>query len=287
MKRLNITLFLVLISIGLTAQTTSLKSKKGHEILPQKGDIALGFNAVPLITLGLNAINITGDNVGSPAHPGYISGFDQIISGKYFLSESMAIRAKIGVNTLRTSNSTFGPDLSSTETPQPDILRQTDITNKNTVFLGGGLEWRRGHNRLQGYYGGEAFLSLGNGDGSSKTNYEMEYNTENQDLGYFAPGDSRILEDKNGLVVGFGVRGFIGVEYFVAPKISIGGEFGWGMGLTTTPKGTNVTESWDGTDVTTTTTDGQTSGNEFQFQVDNGIDNQFGGSGAIMVHFHF
>jgi hypothetical protein len=38
---------------------------------------------------------------------------------------------------------------------------------------------------------------------------------------------------------GFGLRGFIGAEYFFMPKMSIGGEFGWGLayvknGATTT-----------------------------------------------------
>lgn len=277
----------VLITGTLSAQTTSLKSKKGYEILPEKGDIALGFNAVPLIELGLNAINVFGENVGSAAHPGYVSGFDQIISGKYFISESMAVRGKIGINTSRTSESSYGPDLSSNDTPQPDILMSTDISSTNNVFLGGGLEWRRGHNRLQGYYGGEAFISLGNGAGSDKTNYEMEYNTANQDLGYFGPNDARTLETKNGVEFGLGLRGFIGVEYFVAPKISIGGEFGWAMGFKTTPKGSVVTETWNGTEATTTTSEGISTGNTLDFQVDNGIDNLFGGSGAIMVHFHF
>ena len=78
----------------------------------------------------------------------------------------------------------------------------TDISNTNNVFLGGGLEWRRGQNRLKGYYGGEAFISLGNGAGSDKTNYEMEYNTANQDLGYFVPIDARTLETNNGIEFG-------------------------------------------------------------------------------------
>ena len=34
-----------------------------------------------------------------------------------------------------------------------------------------------------------------------------------------------------GLDVAIGARGFVGVEYFVVPKISIGGEYGWGIGF--------------------------------------------------------
>ena len=38
-------------------------------------------------------------------------------------------------------------------------------------------------------------------------------------------------EMKEGGSFGIGVRGFIGAEYFFAPKMSLSGEFGWGISL--------------------------------------------------------
>jgi hypothetical protein len=48
--------------------------------------------------------------------------------------------------------------------------------------------------------------------------------------GYQQVDAARALKRKTNGRIGVGVRAFIGVEYFVAPKVSIGGEFGWGVG---------------------------------------------------------
>src|SRR5690606_21841534 len=42
-----------------------------------------------------------------------------------------------------------------------------------------------------------------------------------------------------------GARGFIGVEYFFTPKISIGGEFGYTLGFQTEGKNVVTTEQWN------------------------------------------
>ena len=52
--------------------------------------------------------------------------------------------------------------LSKTTTSATSSLSNS-ATTKNIV-LSGGLEFRRGHNRLQGYYGGEALVTF---DGNS------------------------------------------------------------------------------------------------------------------------
>jgi len=72
----------------------------------------------------------------------------------------------------------------------------------------------------------------------------------------------------------------VSVEYFVLPKISIGGEFGWGLGFVSQGAGslTQVTEDANG-NVVTTTTDGPT-GSDFSLDTDNA-------GGALMINFHF
>ncbi len=87
------------------------------------------------------------------------------------------------------------------------------------------------------------------------------------------------------MTFGIGVRGFVGVEYFFAPKISIGGEFGWGINFLSTAKGSSETEVWDGTGVKTTETE---SAGDSQFHVDTdnlaGVDNL---DGSINLLFYF
>ena len=294
MKKVSLFFAACAISVASFAQTDVLKSKKGHVILPEAGDIALGFDAVPLVDFALNSVNIMNNTGQTAQHPGYVSGFNQILVGKYFLEDNMAVRARLGINTLRSTDRTYGNDPLTPSAVEPEnVLLQTSRVGNANYFLAAGMEFRRGHNRLQGYYGGE--LMLGIATSRTTNDYEIEYNQVAQDSGFIAPGSSRVLSQSNGVSLTLGLRGFVGVEYFVAPKISLGAEFGWGLGFVTTPRGTTETEFWDvlpGSSATTASqytreTEGNSSTRDFGFAVDNGASSILGGSAALTVHFHF
>jgi hypothetical protein len=272
-----------------------MKSKKGFVILPQAGDIALGFDAVPVLDFALNASDIM-SNAGTGAqHPGFVEGFNNVIVGKYFLKDNMAIRARFGIHTEKTTTKTYGDDpLADNPADAENILISTNKVAENKYFFAGGVEKRRGHNRLQGFYGGE--LLLGFDSESIKNTYEIEYNQEAADKFIIAEGSTRDLAIKSGMAITFGIRGFVGVEYFVAPKISIGAEFGWGLGLVTTPRGKVETETWGvepGSAAGATPTayteevEGAESKREFGFQVDDGSSRVLGSSAALNINFHF
>jgi hypothetical protein len=271
-----------------------LKSKRGHVILPEAGDIALGFDAVPVLNFALNAVNIMNNTGQGAQHPGYVGGFDQVIVGKYFLSDDLAVRARFGVNTLKLSDKIYGDDPLTPNAVVPvNILLQTSSTSFNDFFLAAGLEYRRGHNRLQGYYGGELLIGLGSQKVSN--NYEVEFNRTAVDSGFISNGSTRVLSDKSGVSFTLGLRGFAGVEYFILPKMSIGAEFGWGLGMVTQPRGSATTETWgiepgsgnQNPDRFETETKGNNGGSTFGFQVDNGSSRLLGGSAALTLHFHF
>lgn len=297
MKKVTLLLAAGIIAATSFAQDASqdvMKSKKGFVILPEAGDFALGFDAIPVIDFALNAADIMSNAGQGAQHPGYVSGFNQIIVGKYFLEANMAIRGRFGINTIVTSTNTFGNDPLTPNVPEPEnILLQTSKVGNANYFLAAGLEKRRGHNRLQGYYGGEILLGLNSG--STKNTYEIEYNQAAQDAGYIAPGTSRVLSQKDGMSITVGLRGFAGVEYFVLPKISIGAEFGWGLGFVTSPRGKVETEFWGiepGTSATSPSayireTEGNESSTDFGLAVDNGVSNVLGGTAALSMHFHF
>jgi hypothetical protein len=87
------------------------------------------------------------------------------------------------------------------------------------------------------------------------------------------------------MTTAFGLRGFIGAEYFVLPKMSIGGEFGWGLGLMSMGAGSVETESTDGASVGTQVIE-TTSASAFGF--DTNINNTlFGSAGSLRLTFHF
>jgi hypothetical protein len=61
-----------------------------------------------------------------------------------------------------------------------------------------------------------------------------------------ATGTQRTTQTREGMNVAIGGRGFLGAEYFVVPKVSIGGEFGLGAGIYRDFGGKTVTEGIDG-----------------------------------------
>ena len=181
----------------------------------------------------------------------------------------------------------------------PNVPAMTEDTWKsagNFIGLGGGLEMRRGKTRLQGFYGGDAMFwmyggkdtyTYGNGLNPSGTPPVTVANSTNfgGNMTMDTYGNAaRVLESKMGTTIGFGVRGFIGAEYFIFPKISIAGEFGWGLGISKTGAGSMTWESIDGTNVGTQTMETGTSGG-FWLDTDQ---NMFGtNSATLRLNFHF
>jgi hypothetical protein len=125
-------------------------------------------------------------------------------------------------------------------------------------------------------------LTFGGVTPNLKYEYELEYNAVNNGT----TATSRTLTSKAGSTFGFGVRGFIGAEYFFAPKMSIAAEYGWGLNLSSTKGSETVTEFWGLADANATvesnyeitTMGGKTS--NFGIDTDN-----LGGAIRLMFHF--
>lgn len=276
-----------------------LVSKKGFTILPEAGDISIGFDAVPVVDFFLNVSNIMVNTGQTAAHPSYVTGFNNVIVGKYFLDETKAFRGKFGFNTVSVRNTDvfFNPD-DVANIADPDkwtYLEDVQKISGTDILFAGGLEFRRGHNRVQGFYGGE--LLLGFSGGKTVNTWGVELNNANLTNGY-ANGDGspltpRVLKDKDGFGMEIGLRGFAGVEYFFAPKISIGAEFGWGFGFVSEGRSSITTEVWDpvSTSAKERVVEGDSQGG-FGFGVDDGIGKVGAGIGlapsaALMINFHF
>ncbi|MCB0759664.1 MAG: hypothetical protein KDC01_14475, partial [Flavobacteriales bacterium] len=77
-----------------------------------------------------------------------------------------------------------------------------------------------------------------------------------------------------------------GVELFCAPKVSLSGEYTWGLMMSSRGTGSTTTEGWNGSSVTSTTVDGDPNAGNVDktssFSIDTGV------SGAsIGVNFYF
>ncbi len=227
-----------------TTVNPALVNKRGISLLPEAGDFAIGIDATPFLNYLGNFFNQAGSNTAP-----YFEGVDYKIYGKYFLESDRAIRAKLMFNIGNDKyDYVVADDERRTNNPLDVNATTLDVSNysNTSVGLSVGYEFRRGRGRIQGFYGGE----VGVGFETSKIKYEygnpitaanpfpttwFGYNSDN----------TRTTEYKNGNTISAGVAGFVGVEYFFAPQLSIGGEFNLGFAFSTTSQSERTGELWD------------------------------------------
>lgn len=146
-----------------SSSSEPMVNKKGHVILPEAGDIGLGMDAIPFFRYAGNLMNA---NTNNSPNTGFArvqeSTIQNTLYGKYYLKDNMAIRARLRIgHTTNTTNAQVREDGIGFNVPDAFVSdERTQKINQNAV--GAGVEFRRGHNRLQGYYGGEAIVSWGN-----------------------------------------------------------------------------------------------------------------------------
>ena len=268
-----------------------LVSKKGETYLPESGDWAIGIDAAPFLNY---AGNLIGGNDGNTAPTWNFLTTNQTITGKYFAAADMAYRGSLrlgfssnGGNAMVVQDGAAVP----TYPALPTMVEDSYKSSSANIGLAGGLEWRKGSGRLQGFYGGELGFMIA----SSSTSYTYGNAMTNTGAGTTDFGSNittdtygngaRVTEMKNGSMFGLGLRGFIGAEYFVLPKIAVGGEFGWGLVFVSNGASSTSIESTDGTSVGTQTLEGsKTSG--FSLDTDN-VNSVFGPAANLRMTFHF
>lgn len=304
-----------------------IKNKKGHEILPKKGDIGLGFNTIPILDMFLGTLNRATPFAGSSNVVSFVQASNNQIVGKYYLDATTAIRGRVGINTLSGSmtaqvqdaKAMYNASLGTLDDMNAASLIRVDDKlkfSKRNVLITVGYEKRRGYRRLQGFYGGEI------GFGTTGSKQSVEYGNDFSDqypvqftnnfnsfgvttVNPIAAGrTTRTLEAKNTGGIRFGVRGFIGIEYFIFSKISIGAEYGWGYSVTSRRATTSTREVYNngqkGPEVFIEEVDIDSSEKLKGFSVDNNNGSIFsmnntlggntalsGGAGALTLIFHF
>jgi hypothetical protein len=298
---------LVALAFGVTgAFAQDLTSKKGEPFLPEAGDYAVGIDATPF----LNYVgNFFGKSAANTAPTWNFLTSNLTITGKKFKDANTAYRASIrlgfGGNTQKNQ---IGDATATTAPTYPTLpsYKEDKFKSSNTnIGLSVGLEKRRGKTRLQGIYGAEFGLGIatsgqkytyGNSitptsstpsvpvSAATTTNFGTNLTTDTYG------NAARVTRRKNGMTFNVGVRAFVGAEYFVAPKVSIGGEFGWGLGYSMTGKSKTTVESV-GTDAGGNSVVGtqETVGNKsssFTLDTDN-KNSFFGPSGTIRLNLHF
>jgi len=280
MKKLFITAALA--SSCMFAGAQDMMSKKGTPILPEAGDWSIGVDATDLIQYFGNLFTKDANNNSSLSPQ-----INQTLTGLYVKDENTAFRMKlrIGFNSGSTDNLVHETGNASADATVTDTRKMSDMN----FTIGAGIQKSRGKGRLHGIYGAE--VGFGIGSGKTTYTYGNDFNsttiaaggpesTTDFDLGTSAPVSFRTTESKNGSTFSFGLDAFIGAEYFFAPKMSLSGEYAWGLGLSSTGEGEVSTEivnaTLDGSDSNTSKT-----GKSSNFGVD--VTN----IGSITLHFYF
>ena len=232
---------------GNAQNNEQIQNKNGKDIMPVKGEFAIGLGTNLSAISGFvgNIFGFTGDNSLDSTYLANPVFKTAAIFGKYMTSDNTAIRASFhikGSDHLEKFN-TFDDLVNSPDSLVKDSKREN--TSEHHVSLG--LEWRRGSSRLRGFYGGDAILSWSNAH--NHYNYGNAITATNvaptSSVGFWHPDHGRVTEERSGSTFGIGVRGFVGVEYFIAPKICIGTEFGWSAMMSNTSKSKTSYEEYD------------------------------------------
>ncbi len=258
-------IFLFCASVALVGtMNAQLTNKKGAQILPESGDWAISVKADPFISFATNLVT----GFAGVSDPGSVTfgqyQEDQTLVFKKFTSNTTADR--FIVNFGHTSNTSVS-SVAELDAAGDSIANQF-VDNKSRVRstqigLGYGKEFRKGAGRLQGYYGADAMLFLKGGSTTNTYGNEIVRTEE----------ASRLLKSKDGLTLGLGARGFLGAEYFFAPKMSVGAEFGYGLSIYGQGNGKSNTETWTAVDgAEETETNGTSSSYGFSMGFDQEID---------------
>ena len=296
MKKITLLLVaLTFVIFNVQAQDEELVSKKGFAILPEAGDIALGVDFAPFV----NTLNFMGGTSTGP-RMSFADGLS--IFGKYYLEADMAVRVKFAFNSISTTKNGYVLDQNVIGATANDMVEDTETAGWSRYAFAVGAEMRRGHGRLQGYYGADFFFEYANG---SAANQNASYTYGNaMDAANVSPastnfgqtiGGIRTTEVVAGSAMSFGLRGFVGVEYFIAPKISLGGEVGWGVAYQIGNDGSETTEEWDAVSNSVKSITTKNGGMDDQFIVGTtgstqGFfeqNNWLGLTGNINIIFHF
>ena len=249
---------ILLIAFSLVCAVAFAQEKKELKAIPdgwmpQQGDIALGISAKPLLNYAGNFFNGNPNNKyiednfgGEPiaSHQdntfiGYQPSFS--VMGKYQFTDDIAIRANIGFLGHTAKYNAYVTDYNAQVL---DPLSQDKVTDTKTVKESGasfaiGAEKQRRYRKIQGFAGASLYYAFGKQN--AKWAYGNAFSELNQDpLESTAPdlaqptftsvahlANARVLEARsigNKNANAFGVVGHVGVEWFFAPKVSVGGE---------------------------------------------------------------
>lgn len=232
-KKITALLMLSVLPLGvLTAQDEK-------DYLPKAGDLAIGIDMQPVYSF---FGNLFADGNGALNGLGQFGGEDALgltglsIMGKYMLDNTTALRVNIGIDKTFTHDYDYSIDDEARFLNPLSEAKVEDLAKRNRAAysIAAGIEFRKGNNRIQGFYGADLVLGINKdrytfayGNAITDVNQTPSRNNYNglgmgvAPLNYWSA--TYITESYQNNII-LGLAGRVGVEYFVVPQLSFGGE---------------------------------------------------------------
>ncbi len=249
MKRIILLIAALTSFAGISAQ----EQKEEKRYLPEEGDWALGIDVVPVLRYIGNAFNGNTSNeyINSLGGEPFVNSNERFvgnrglmpdvsIQGKYMLTDEWGLRANVGLMFRSIYDNRYVTDdralLDNPLSEDKVVDKARNRKNGMSMMLGG--EYRKGKRRVQGVFGFGLLFAFQNDNttysyGNKMTTINQTPSTAFSNSGSVAIYDSnnyRLLKT-NGSGSDFyaGITGSAGIEWFVAPKISLGAEVNLSM----------------------------------------------------------
>lgn len=265
MKKILSLMLLAALTLPIMAQDASEKKAKDFsDYLPAAGDMSIGFSANPFLKFVGNMFNGTAgqdynyDAVGGNPYTNGVPGFTYptvSISGKYMLSDNLGVRVNLGWVLNTRKEAAYVEDQHALALNPLSEQKVIDTYNykQNGGSLSAGLEYRIGKHRVQGVFAGSLLYAFKTESeqftyGNAITEINQKPLVSSVAPAYAAHGampNARTQKISTDGTHTAGLVGAVGIEYFVAPKISIGAEVNLALLYSWTPNTYSVKEGYN------------------------------------------
>jgi len=201
---------------------------------PSQGDFSIGFDVTPIFSFVGNIFNGTENNTFSPLAGRPVLSTTgapfptATIMGRYMLRDNVALIANIGLmgSSIRTRAYVQDDYAFMFDPLNRDRLIDVQRERQNGFSLMLGAERRVGQNRIQGIFGGGLVFASARSTTTFEWANQMTEVNRTPSAGFTGQFDTyggRTLESRTLMpTTSWGVATHAGVEYFIAPGISIG-----------------------------------------------------------------
>lgn len=240
-------------------------AKDYSEYLPKAGDFSIGFSLNPLATFAGNLFNgninnTLGNLAGDPLEVNdMITPTPNIVSimGKYMLTDQLGIRGNIGFGCNIQSTNGYATDDAAlaldplSQAKVVDSYRQNRLSGSVAV----GVEYHVGKTLpVQGVFGAGVVYALGHethsyhyGNAITELNQSPSHagNMPAMTAISYLPNARTLSDQATSLIHRVGAYASVGIEWFVAPKISLGANVNIDLCYTINPARATVYEGWN------------------------------------------